>query len=43
MAAPLLDVQNLTVTFASGPSVVTAVNDVSFVVRDAQIVGIPPS
>jgi len=40
MAAPLLDVQNLTVTFASGPSVVTAVNDVSFSIAPGETLGL---
>jgi ABC-type dipeptide/oligopeptide/nickel transport system ATPase component len=40
MASPLLDVQNLTVTFPSGRSVVTAVNDVSFSIAPGETLGL---
>jgi peptide/nickel transport system ATP-binding protein len=40
MAAPLLDVQNLTVTFAGARSDVTAVNDVSFQIAPGETLGV---
>jgi ABC-type dipeptide/oligopeptide/nickel transport system ATPase component len=40
MAAPLLDVQNLTVTFAGARSDVTAVNDVSFQIAAGETLGV---
>jgi ABC-type dipeptide/oligopeptide/nickel transport system ATPase component len=40
MGSPLLDVQNLTVTFPSGRSVVTAVNDVSFSIAPGETLGL---
>src|SRR5688572_2721121 len=40
MDAPLLDVQNLTVTFAGARSTVTAVNDVSFQIASGETLGL---
>ena len=40
MTAPLLDVQNLTVTFAGARSEVTAVDDVSFQIAPGETLGV---